>query len=119
MARLRSDSKYHNVIAYVDGQKFDSHKEARRFMELKLMEKAGEIVNLQRQVKYELIPKQTSDKAKRVIMPVNYYADFVYDIPHGDIMERVVEDVKGVKTPEFIIKAKLMLWRYGIWIKCV
>jgi len=115
MARLRSDSKYHNIIAYVDGQKFDSHKEARRFMELKLMEKAGEITNLQRQVKYELIPKQTSDKAKRVIMPVNYYADFVYE-ENG---ETVVEDVKGVKTPEFIIKAKLMLWRYGIWIKCV
>lgn len=76
-----------------------------------LLEKAGAIQNLQRQVKYQLIPSQKI-AGKVVERACGYVADFVYD--QGG--ETVVEDTKGVKTPEYIIKRKLMLWVHGIRI---
>lgn len=119
-------NKYHNEKTIVDGIAFDSRKEARRYQELKLMERAGEITDLQRQVKYELIPAQyemgtrirgnhVSTVERCVEKAVNYYADFVYN----DKMtgETVVEDVKGMKTEVYRIKKKLMRWRYGIKIR--
>lgn len=105
-------TKYHNIPTTIDGIRFDSHKEANRFYQLRLMERAGEISNLRRQVEYELIPAQKTP-AGRAVRPVKYVADFVYD-DHG---KTVVEDVKGVKTREFKIKSKLMLWRYGIVVE--
>lgn len=107
---------------------FDSKKEAKRYQELKMLEKAGIIKGLQRQVKYTLIPAQyelTSEvyakgnnkgkpkKGRLIERECAYYADFVY-IRDG---ETVVEDTKGMKTPEYIIKRKLMLFIHNIRIK--
>ena len=109
-------NKYHNVKWEMDGEKYDSQKEARRHAELKLLERAGEISNLRRQVPYELIPNQYNGK-KLIERKVEYIADFVYhDNKTG---EDVVEDTKSkaTKTPVYIVKRKLLLFRYGIKIK--
>jgi hypothetical protein len=103
--------KYGNRKVVRDGITFDSAKEARRWSELLLLEKAGAIQNLQRQVKYQLIPSQKI-AGKVVERACSYVADFVY-VRGG---ETIVEDTKGVKTPEYIIKRKLMLWVHGIRI---
>ena len=87
---------------------YDSKKEARRHRELLLLERAGKITNLERQVKFELIPKQDGESA------CTYVADFVYK--NVDTGERVVEDTKGFKTEVYRIKKKLMLWVHKIRI---
>ena len=101
-------TKYGNrKLTAPDGQKFDSVKEYHRWGCLRLLEMAGAISNLERQVKYELIPKQIGERA------CNYVADFTY-LENGRL---VVEDVKGVKTDAYKIKRKLMLWVHGIKIR--
>ena len=105
-------SKYGNRKTLVDGIEFDSRKEAQRWAELKLLERAGQIYNLQRQVSFVLIPKQTRN-GKVVERPCVYKADFVYT-ENG---EEVVEDAKGMRTKEYTIKRKLMLWEFGIKIR--
>lgn len=107
--------KYGNQITIVDGITFDSKKEATRWAELKLLERAGKITFLQRQVSYVLIPKQVRD-GKLLERQVVYKADFAYKDENG---VDVVEDVKSqaTKTKEYILKRKLMLWEYGIEIK--
>lgn len=104
-------TKYHSRKITVDGITFDSRKEYKRFCELSLLERAGEITNLQRQVKFELIPPQRID-GKVVERPCAYVADFVYK----QAGETVVEDTKGYRTTDYIIKRKLMLWVHGIRI---
>ena len=104
-------NKYGNRKTVVDGITFDSRKEAKRYQELKLLEKAGDIKDLRRQVKYELIPSQKIN-GKVVERKVEYVADFVY-LQNGDI---VVEDTKGIRTKDYIIKRKLMLYVWGIKI---
>lgn len=106
-------SKYNSKKTIVDGQKFDSKKEARRYQELLLLEKAGEIKNLSRQVKFVLIPSQRDENGKVVERECSYKADFTYE----EGIKTVVEDVKGYRTKEYIIKRKLMLWQYGIRIR--
>lgn len=121
-------SKYGSRKQTVSGTTFDSRREARRFQELRLLELGGEISDLRLQVKYVLIPTQRApsfevykrgpNKGRRKPGKVlekecAYIADFVYT--KGD--ETVVEDAKGVRTKEYIIKRKLMLERYGIRIK--
>lgn len=121
--------KYHNKRIKVDGIIFDSKKEAVRYKELKILEKAGIIHDVQRQVKYILIPAQYEHtnniyskgknkgkpkKGKLIERECAYYADFVYSTKGGEL---VVEDTKGVKTPEYIIKRKLMLYVHNIKIK--
>ena len=100
--------KYNNTKIRVDGRLFDSKAEAARWQELQLLERAGEIAELERQVEYELIPKQKGERA------VKYIADFRYKDHEG---ETVVEDTKGVKTPVYILKRKLLLWVHGIRIR--
>lgn len=104
-------SKYGNIKTRTsDGIVHDSMKEANRWCELKMLEKAGLIKDLQRQVKFELIPKQDGERA------VHYVADFVY-VEDG---KKIVEDVKSAvtkKNKEYVIKRKLLLWRHGIRIK--
>ena len=101
-------SKYKNIKTVTsDGIRHDSIKEANRWCELKWLERAGKIQDLQRQVKFLLIPKQEGERA------VYYVADFVY-IENG---QKVVEDVKGCRTDLYKLKRKLLLWRYGIKIK--
>lgn len=105
-------NKYNSKKAVVNGIVFDSRKEVRRYIELKMLERAGEISDLQRQVKYNLIPAQKQGK-KTIERACDYYADFVYR-RDGCV---IVEDTKGVRTPEYIIKRKLMLWVHGIKIQ--
>ena len=109
-------SKYHAIRT----NGYASKKEAKRAQELKLLEIAGQIENLVEQVPYELIPKQIREdgKAERAVV---YKADFEYDelTFTNDTVRRkfIVEDVKGMKTPEYVIKRKLMLLIHGITIK--
>ena len=108
----RSNAKYGNRKVTADGQTFDSRKEYRRFCELRLLEKAGEVADLRRQVRFELLPAQRID-GKVVERSVTYIADFVYTA-NG---QTVVEDTKGVRTKEYILKRKMMLFFHGIVIK--
>lgn len=105
-------AKYGNQKITRDGITFDSLKEYTRFCELKLMQRAGIITDLERQVKYELIPAQRID-GKLVERAVTYVADFRYK-EKGQI---VVEDTKGFRTKEYILKRKMMLHFHGIQIK--
>jgi hypothetical protein len=122
-------NKYYNIkTRALDGTVFDSLKEARRWDELLLLQRAGKISDLQRQVKYELIPAQyltyerygkkgqrLKDGVRLVEHKVVYRADFVYtDTETG---ENIVEDTKGFRTPDYIIKRKLLLAVHGIRIK--
>lgn len=91
--------KYGNVK--VGG--FDSKKESARYAELELMQRAGEITDLRRQVRIELIPKQAGERA------VEWLADFVYT-ENG---EEIWEDCKGFRTRDYVIKRKLALWVHG------
>lgn len=87
-------------------------KEARRYIDLNLLQRAGQIQDLQIQVPFILIPKQKDSKG-RVIREVKYIADFVY-IEKG---RKIVEDVKGYRTKEYQIKKKLMKYFHNIEIK--
>lgn len=117
-------SKYGANKTVIDGIEFDSKKEAKRWTELKLLERAGVIRDLDRQVKFVLIPAQREAdtigargairKGKIIERECAYVADFVYtDTETG---ETVVEDTKGFKTKDYIIKRKLMLWVHKIKI---
>lgn len=92
--------------------KYQSRKEANRAFELMVLQKAGEISNLREQVKFELIPSQKID-GKVAERPVSYFADFVYTNSSG---VTIVEDTKGFRTTDYIIKRKLMLHVHGIQI---
>lgn len=105
-------SKYRNKKVQWNDNTYDSKKEARRHAELLLLQRAGQITNLETQVKFELLPSQRID-GKVVERPVAYVADFKY-LENGKV---VVEDVKGMKTKDYIIKRKLMLYIHHIQIK--
>lgn len=97
--------KYGNVVTTYLEERFDSKKEARRYQELLLMQRAGEIWNLKRQVRYPL--------EVNGIKICTYVSDFEYDT-HGG---HVTEDVKGYSGNRvYIIKRKLMLACFGITI---
>lgn len=129
-----SKSKYGNIKTTTsDGILHDSIKEANRWCELKWLERAGKITDLQRQVPFELIPAQFEEyrtgeyykrgdkkgqpKIKRrcVEDSVVYNADFVYH--NAEDGKLVVEDAKGKRTKDYIIKRKLMLWIHGIKLR--
>ena len=124
---MRRQDKYGNRKVTINGITFDSKREMNRYCELKLLEKAGEISDLELQKKYELIPAQYID-GKCVEKAVQYKADFVYQVPVHDITEEdghiifsdgyetIVEDVKGMRTKDYIIKRKLMLYVHDIRI---
>lgn len=116
-------SKYGSRKITRDGMTFDSLKEYRRFRELSLLEKAGEITDLERQVEFVLIPAQREPdtvgkrggikRGKVIEQKCSYIADFVYN-ENG---KPVVEDTKGFRTKDYIIKRKLMYCVYGVRIK--
>ena len=122
---MRRNNKYNSQKCNIGNEVFDSRREARRYSELCLLEKAGQIKNLQRQVKFVLIPAQKEsfvipkkDGTLKLSMRVverecSYIADFVYE-ENGMI---IVEDTKGYKTKDYIIKRKLMLYMNGIRIR--
>lgn len=109
-------SKYHNRKTTLAGMTFDSQKEAQRYLELRIMERAGEITDLQTQVPFELLPTQKDKDGKTLEQRVRYTADFVYIDSEG---RRVVEDVKSpaTKTKDYVLRRKLMLWRHGLRIR--
>ena len=125
--RTDKTNKYNAKKVSVDGIEFDSKKEAKRYQELLLLQKAGEIYMLERQKVYELLPAQREPdkvgkrggviKGKLLERAVEYVADFVYTDKNG---KTVVEDVKGFREggayAVFVLKRKLMLYRYGIKI---
>ena len=119
-------AKYRNKKITVDGITFDSRREYNRYRELKLLERAGQIHDLELQVKFVLIPAQykvverygkkgqrLKDGKRCIEKECAYIADFVY-YQHG---VKIVEDTKGMRTKEYIIKRKLMLYTHGIQIK--
>lgn len=105
----KTTPKYHSKKTTVDGITFDSKKESQRYLELKLMQKAGAIQDLKTQVEYPLIDK--SQYGRKIV----YRADFTY-ILDGKL---VVEDTKSpaTKTPLYCLKKRLLAERYGIVIK--
>lgn len=105
---VKRRSKFGNVKTVVDGVTFDSRREATRWGELKLLHRAGIIADLRRQVPYDL-----TVNGKLIC---KYIADFTYAIP-GDPPELVTEDSKGVVTPEFRLKSKLMEAVHGVRVK--
>ena len=122
-------NKYHNrKVITSDGIEHASQKEANRWCELKLLERAGKICNLDRQVKFTLIPAQYEypfeeivkakgklPKGKLIERECAYIADFVYH--NAEDGKLVVEDTKGFKTKEYIIKRKLMRYIHHVAIK--
>lgn len=111
--RIKKCNKYRNNKVTYDGIIFDSKKEAQRYAELKLLERTGRIKELRRQVPFTLIPKILDQNGKCLQRACKYYADFVYKF-NGKL---VVEDTKGVRTAEYKIKKKLMLYQHNIIIK--
>ena len=136
MRRRKNNTKLNNRSVVIDGIEFDSKKEGNRYCELKLLQRAGKISELEWQKRYELIPaqyetvetgeyykvgaKKGQSKTKQVCVEqsVVYIADFVYQ-KNG---QTVVEDVKGFRDPasatyaKFVLKRKMMLWIHGIRI---
>ena len=102
-----------------NGVVFDSRAEMRRWCELQKMEKAGEITNLRRQVKFVLIPNQYKVFNDGVVYEreCSYIADFVYEKDGRTEVEDVKGNTKGISYQYFVIKRKLMLERYGIAVK--
>ena len=117
-------NKYKSHKTSVNGVIFDSKKEYNRYIELTLLSRSGAIKGLKRQVKFELIPAQYETdiispqgkvkKGKLIERAVSYIADFVYTDENG---KTVVEDTKGFRTKDYIIKRKLLLYMHGIRIK--
>lgn len=124
MAMRMRRNKYKNKKVEIDGIVFDSKKEARRYQELLLLERNGIIKDIQRQVKFVLIPAQREPdsigarggvhKGKVLENECSYIADFVYFDNVAN--EVVVEDTKGFRTKDYVIKRKLMLKVHGIKI---
>lgn len=103
-------SKYRARKTEIDGIKFDSKKEGRRYEELKLLERAGEIKNLQLQPRFTL--QENFKYQGKTERKITYIADFMYEEKKGQV---VVEDVKSeiTKTPLYRVKRKLFLKKYG------
>ena len=99
--------KYNNKKETVDGLFFHSGKEASHYRYLRTLERAGEITDLEMQKTFELLPKQDGERA------VKYIADFCYKNSEG---VAVVEDVKGFKTKDYILKRKMMLYFHNVKI---
>ena len=112
----KKQNKLRNKKTIVDGIKFDSEIEAKRWQQLKTLESVGQIGNLRRQVKYVLIPSQRIN-GKVAERECSYKADFCY-FRRGEL---VVEEVKGYRKGAtyniFVIKRKLMLEKHGIRVK--
>lgn len=98
-------AKYKNIKTEVDGIRFDSKKEATRYGQLKIMQQCGLIHDLKLQVSYPLVVQG--------VKIATYRADFVYT----EGIKGVTEDVKGMRTPVYNLKKKLMKALYGIEIK--
>jgi hypothetical protein len=113
------ENKYKNTKIEIDNIKFDSIKEAKRYIELKLMEKAGEIKDFKMQVPYIL---QDSFKlGNKTYRDIKYIADFTYmqksKTSGVELWELVIEDTKGYKIKEYLLKRKMFAYKYQKEIK--
>lgn len=109
--------KGHKYFAHkvdIDGMKFDSKKEYNDWLGLCELEKEGKISNLERQVKIEILPRQTTPEGKFLFHPLRYVADFRYTDKDGKVH---VVDSKGYKTEEYKLKKKMVYFRTGILIE--
>lgn len=119
---VKKRSKYGNRKVVRDGIKFDSEREAARFTELKVLRAMGRIRDLRLQVNFTLVEGYKTIEGKR-IKPMVYRADFVYErATEPDCNGTVywlqeVEDAKGAKTKDYLLKKKLMQDKYGITIR--
>lgn len=111
MSFTRVISKYKAIKTEVDGIKFDSKKEAKRYQELKLLEKSGKIKDLQLQVPYIIIDKSKWGRA------IKYVCDFQYYELQNNLWVPVVEDTKGYRTAVYKLKKRLVAERYEIVIR--
>lgn len=116
-------NKYRNRKIEVDGQVFDSKKESRIYMQLKLQEERREISELKTQVKFVLIPAQYKTTGhtktgkpirKCVEREVAYYADFTYRDEKGRLHVIDVKSAITRKNPAYVIKRKLLRQVHGI-----
>lgn len=110
--RRPRQNKYANQKVELDGHKFDSKLEARRYAELKLLEKAGEIKELELQKPFVIQPSFFDTDGKRQTA-IKYYADFVYWEKRGDDWHYIVEDVKSPATKKdrvYRLKKKMMAY---------
>lgn len=129
MGRMRYPTKYGNRKTIIDNITFDSKHEAERYLELRFKQQIGQIIDLKLQTKYVLIPAQYEEsqevytkgkhkgepkRGKLIERELSYYADFDYITADG---LHIVEDAKGMKTKDYIIKRKLMLYLHGIKIR--
>jgi hypothetical protein len=111
LLKLDQPVKYGNRKVVLDGESFDSKAEANRYQQLQVLQRAGQISDLTRQVSFVLAPKTViQGKAKRSLI---YRADFAY-IENG---QRIVEDVKGMLTAIYKVKRHLMKTVHGIEIR--
>lgn len=105
-------NKYHNKKTVAYGKLFDSKKEAMRYVQLRRMQDAGEIKELETQVPFLLVPAmKVNGKTWR---DAKYIADFTYTTKDGAY---VVEDAKGMRTDVYRLKKKLMYFLYKIEVK--
>jgi len=103
-------NKYGNRRITVDGETFDSLKEYHRYCELQLLQRSGKIMDLRRQVPFEILPSYKHPTTGKTVRGVKYVADFVYlDL---QTMKRVIEDVKGTRTQVYKLKKKLVEYIY-------
>lgn len=108
-------TKYYSKKTTVDGIVFQSKLEARRYKHLKLLERAGEISELQWQIPYLLIDTQRYPN-KPTLRKETYVLDFQYRDKNGTM---VYEDTKGYSNEKFPIKQKQMLEKYGIYVDVI
>lgn len=108
---MRKPHKFNAQPTEVDGVRFASKKEAKRYRELKLLEKAGEISEIQLQPRFSLVVPVPTGEYEYI---GSYIADFTYEDKAG---QQVVEDVKGVRTPVYRLKKKMVEAIYGVEIR--
>lgn len=106
------ENKYKNKKCEYKGIKFDSIKEMKYYTKLELLQRAGEITELKRQVEFVLL--ETFKLEDKTYRKTKYIADFTYIDKEGKYH---VVDTKGIKTDVYLLKKKLMAWKYGIEIE--
>lgn len=102
-------SKYRSQKVIMDGIKFDSQKEARKYCELKLLKKAGEIRDFELQPEFILQEGYRDPRTGKWVRPIKYKADFKIIYPDG---RKVIIDTKGYRTKVYQMKKKMLLSRY-------
>ena len=107
----RKPSKYKNEPITIDGHTFPSRREANRYSQLSILQKAGIIRDLKLQVPFELQPSFKHPETGKTIRAIKYIADFTYYDENGIFH---IEDTKGYHTKDYELKKKLMLYRGNV-----